>query len=158
MAIDSRILTNDRTLARTVQLADLERHAGLANYASATPMPARPPPPAQVAAAPSAASMAWRPPPAFPPAQTSAPGATPYDANKESKLRAFRFQLASLQREQRNLEERAAALEAQVLHNANRANNVSTAASDFQLTLDRLRKVGADIEQMNEKIRAAESQ
>jgi hypothetical protein len=148
MALDSKNLTNDRTVARAIQTADRNHQKVLfpkyVSDATATPMPVT------ASIRPASANPASSQPIAA--SQSTAPIPVP----DNSQLRALKFRLSSLQAEQQGLQARASYLVQQINRNYLRHSSVSTATSDYNLVMAKLSQVETDIRDLQLKIEKAE--
>lgn len=147
MALDSKNLTNDRTIARAVQTADQNHQKVLfpkyVSDATGTPMPVA----ASIRQA-SANSASLQPIAA---SQSTVPTPVP-----DSQLRALKFRLSSLQAEQQGLQSKASYLAEQMNRNYYRPRSVSTANSDYNIVMAKLSQVESEIRELQSKIDKAE--
>ena len=147
MALDSKNLTNDRTVAHAVQFADQNhQRVSFPKYvsdATAAPMP--------IAASIRQASANRASLQPIAASQSTSPSAV-----TDSQLRTLKFRLSSLQSEQQGLQSKASYLVQQMNRNFYRPRSVSTASSDYDMVMAKLRKVEADIRELQSKIDKAE--
>lgn len=147
MALDSKNLTNDRTVARAVKTADQNHQKVLfpkyVSDAPGTTMPIT----ASIHQA-SANSASLQPIAA---SQSAVPTPVP-----DSQLRALKFRLSSLQAEQQGLQSKASYLVEQMNRNLYRVRSVSTANSDYNIVMAKLSQVEAEIRELQSKIDKAE--
>jgi hypothetical protein len=160
MALDPRILTNDRTAARAAENADKKGQA----FAFPKPLPAAPVAVAPANPAPRPPMPAATPPSpmasAPPPALAAAPTENPAPAYSDEKMRAMKFRLRTLKTEE-------AQLQANVIYLSEKARGIpqslrtpgsptglsgSTSLSDWNVVNDKLNAVQAEIRDLEAKL------
>jgi hypothetical protein len=136
MALDAKILTNDRTMARAAAAADQTHQALVApKYASTAP-------------APGASPRQMPPNPSF---NATAKGGQ-QAADKASAVTSLKFSLTNLQRKQAGLQKELATLQGQSAHR----HRVSATGPDIERVNGELQQVQAQIDDVSRKIADAE--